>query len=478
MNQKIEKKENFTKWYSSVLENCEILDNRFPLKGFFIFKPFGLKLYENIIKLIENEFETQNIQKYEFPRITTSSTFSKSEKYSIEFLNESYWINKTGLVELKENLSLNTSNDASVFHILSFWIQNQKQLPLKLFQNSTIYRHEVKGSIPLIRSREIQCNQIQMCFKDEKSSLENVETLWKSYLKIVNEDLGIFGLRLRKPKWKSYPDSQFTDSYFVMFPNGKSLQVISVNYLGISYSQHFDIKFIKEDQKSQDYVHIVTGIISHRILSSLISIHGDEFGLIVPPKISKFEIVIVPIFKKGDNSALKPCIELKEKLLKIGKRVHLDDDESKRPGEKFYDWEKFGIPLRVEIGPKDVLNSTICVYRRDTKEKKILKDNFVSQIEEMLKDFEKSIKSKNAIWKHCLSFEEVNQCLSDGTFARIAYLTPESNEDGRKDDNLMESKTEGGSILGSDINDFPTNNEICLLSGKSANSFIFVSKTF
>eukprot|EP01080_Neovahlkampfia_damariscottae_P012206 gene12206-5793_t len=470
------------KWYQNTLTICNVIENRYQLKGFYVLEPNGLKLCDKISNLIEKEFENENIHKYQFPKIIqnlNSKKKEKIEKYLIEFENESYFINKIGMLDVKETLNLKTNNDISVFEYLNLQIKSYKELPFKMYQNSTLFRHEIKSNIPLIRSREFNCLEIHFACENQKSSLNHIERLFKVYEKILNEELGLYGLRLRKFEYQSYPNSIFSEKYYYMFPNRKSISLFSLNYLGNeSYSDIFNLKF-QTKEKTNEFVHLVSSIFSiQRVLASLISNLGDDFGLIVPPKLSKFDIVIIPIYQKNDKSSLDVCKKLEETLKMF--RIFIDDSEDKSPGEKFYHWERQGIPLRIEIGPKDIKNSNICIVRRDNKEKKIIKlnENIEKELKSILQSIENNILNQHQVEvKICNSFQEIIETIEKGIFAKVAYSTPNNSERFRKDENLIIDKT-NGEILGYDNFNFPNENDICFFNEKKSNIYIFISKTF
>lgn len=475
-------KKDFSNWYNSILQNAgnllnlnlEIIDNRYPLKGFFVFRPIGLFMYNQIINFLEKEWDKQGIQKTHFPLLIPYHIFSKDKKFSIDFENQSYWVTKTGMLDLKEKLSLKPTSETSIYDMFSLWIHTYKDIPFKIHQTCTVYRHEVTGSIPLIRSREIYWNEVHTCHETKEDALENIEIAWKTYLTLLNDLLGVYGLRLTRPQWKTFPGANYTEVYDIIFPNQKCLQICAVHYLDNYYSKTFQIKF-QNRKEEMCYPYMTCYGISTRALAACISIHGDDNGLVLPTIIQRWQIVIVPIIlkdSKDSNKIFEVCKNIKY-ILSIKYRV-IFDDSPKRPGEKFYEYELKGVPIRIEIGPKDIENETFALCRRDTMKRKIISRKILpEEVENSLKEIDLNLHKKDFKIETYKSIDDIKEVKS---FIRVPYRIPDDDQQGRKDDQILKDKF-NAEIRGYS-NEKMTDNLKCFIKGSDANIWAYIALPF
>lgn len=479
--EKLNKKE-FLTWYNLVLQNggnlnyflfLEVIDNRYPLKGFFVFRPVGLFMHNQIMNYLEKEWEKQDTQKAQFPLLIPFHIFSKHKQFCIDFENQSYWITKTGMIDLKEKLSLKPSSETSIYDMFSLWIHTYKDIPFKIHQTCTVYRHEVMGSLPLIRSREIYWNEVHTCHETKEDALENIEVAWKTYLNLLNNILGVYGLRLQRPKWKTFPGAEYTEIYDVILPNQKCLQICAVHNLDRNYSKTFQIKYQNKKEETC-FPYMTCYGMSTRALAACISIHGDDRGMVLPPYIARWQVVIIPIVKKDSKSE-----EINEKAKKLKEilsksyRVFLDDSLDKRPGEKYYEHELKGTPIRIEIGPKDLENDTVAICKRDTFKKNVISFNKVlEEVDISIKEIENNLHKKDVPIEEFKSISDIKQVKG---FVKVPYQIPLDDHQGRKDDQIIQDK------LNAEIRGYSTEKikgEICFLKGEKADVWAYLAIPF
>jgi len=379
---KTKKNEDFNEWYNEIVELADLCDKRYPIKGMNVWKPYGWKLMNNVDVLIRNEMEKTNHQEVYFPLLIPESFFKKEEEHIEGFGSEVYWITHAGTNELEERWLLRPTSETAMYPIFSLWIRSHTDLPLKTFQIVNTFRYETKQTRAFIRVREIHFFEAHTCHKDFNDAERQIE-----------EDKDIANRFLRRlclpyvfskrPDWDKFAGAHYTISIDVLMPSGRTLQIGSIHQYKDNFSKPYKISYENEVGK-HTYCHQTTYGMSERLLGAIIGVHGDNKGLIIPPEVAPIQVVIIPIIFKGkEQDVLAACNSLHKKLNCENIRSQIDSREI-TPGNKYYDWELKGVPLRVEIGPRDLEKNEIVVVRRDTSEKRMVSD----------KDAEKTIKNE------------------------------------------------------------------------------------
>ncbi len=387
---KTKKNEDFNEWYNEIVELADLCDKRYPIKGMNVWKPYGWKLMNNVDALIRNEMDKTNHQEVYFPLLIPESFFKKEEEHIEGFGSEVYWITHAGANELEERWLLRPTSETAMYPIFSLWIRSHTDLPLKTFQIVNTFRYETKQTRAFIRVREIHFFEAHTCHKDFNGAERQIK-----------EDKDIAGRFLKKlclpyvfnkrPDWDKFAGAHYTISIDVLMPSGRTLQVGSIHQYKDNFSKPYGISYETEEGK-HTYCHQTTYGMSERLLGAIIGVHGDNKGLIIPPEVAPIQVVIIPIIFKGkEKEVLAACNSLHKKMDRENIRSRVDTREI-TPGNKFYDWELKGIPLRVEIGPKDLEKNEVVVVKRDVSEKKeIPKKDAVKTIKNELKKIDDSL---------------------------------------------------------------------------------------
>lgn len=336
-----------------------------------------------------------------FPLLIPENLLRKESEHIKGFEEQVYWVTKGGDKELNVKLALRPTSETAIYPIVALWIKSHKDLPLKIYQVVNVFRYETKHTRPLIRLREITTFKEAHTFhKSMEEAEEQVKEAIEIYKKFFDK-LAIPYMINRRPDWDKFPGALYTIAFDTIFPDGRTLQIATIHNLGQNFSKPFDIKFEKIDG-SFDHVYQTCYGISDRVVASVIAIHGDKDGLVLLPDISPYQIVIVPIiYKDSKKIVLENSMEIYKRLSKKY-RVYIDLREDETPGSKFYYWEMKGIPLRIEIGPKDIKENVVTIFRRDTKERlKVENDSIEKFINDLFNDIYNNLRSK--AWKR---FEE------------------------------------------------------------------------
>lgn len=364
------KKTNFSEWYNDLLIDAQIMDVRYPIKGLYVWFPFGFKLRKLTYDVLRSLLDRDHEEAY-FPLLIPENELLKESEHIKGFEEEVFWVTRGGFAELEVPLALRPTSETAIYPMFSIWIRSHADLPLKIYQLVNTFRYETKHTRPLIRLREItsfkEAHTAHASWEDAKLQTDAAVALYKEFY----DRLGIPYIVSRRPQWDRFPGADYTLAFDTLMPDGKSLQVGTIHHLGTNFAKTFDITYEDRDG-NQQFVNQTCYGISERCIAAVISVHGDDKGLVLPPEIAPVQVVIIPIYsKQADGEAiLKACNELRDELSRY--RVVLDTDDV-RPGAKFYKWEKQGVPIRLEIGPRDLSKSSVTLVRRDTGKKESVK---------------------------------------------------------------------------------------------------------
>jgi len=391
---KVKKSDDFNEWYNEIVELADLCDKRYPIKGMNVWRPYGWKLMNHVDNLIREEMTKTDHQEVNFPLLIPESSFKKEEEHIEGFGSEVYWVTHAGLNKLEEKWLLRPTSETAMYPVFSLWIRSHADLPLKTYQIVNTFRYETKQTRAFIRVREIHFFEAHTCHVDFKDAERQI----KEDKEIANrlfEKLSLPFIFNKRPDWDKFAGAFYTISLDVLMPSGRTLQLGSVHQYKDNFAKPYEISYETEDGKHV-YCHQTTYGMSERILGALVGIHGDNKGLVMPPKVAPIQVVIIPIIFKGkEKPVLEACENLCKKLDESGIKSHVDKREI-TPGNKYYDWEVKGVPLRVEIGPKDLEKKEIVIVRRDDGNKKsVLQSSSIKSIKEELDKISKSL-YKNA----------------------------------------------------------------------------------
>ncbi|MCD6299120.1 MAG: proline--tRNA ligase [Thermoplasmata archaeon] len=375
------KNDDFDEWYNEVVEEADLCDKRYPVKGMNIWKPYGWEIQQNIDAIIRDEMRGTGHKEVCFPLLVPESLFQKEADHIKGFGSEVFWVTHAGERELEERLLLRPTSETALYHIFSLWIRSHADLPLKTFQIVNTFRYETKMTKAFIRVREIHFFEAHTCHTDfedaERQVMEDVEIAGRFL-----DRLSIPYIISRRPDWDKFAGAYYSLGIDVLMPSGRVLQVASIHQYRDNFSIPFDIKYEDENGEHR-YCHQTTYGMSERVLGAMVGMHGDDRGIALPSSVAPIQTVIVPIIFKGKEAAvMEECKSVKEELERIGLSVHIDARE-KTPGNKFYDWELKGVPLRIEIGPRDVEKGVVTVVTRDGMKKEVGRSNLESIVDEI-----------------------------------------------------------------------------------------------
>jgi len=367
----------------------EFYDNRYPVQGMVVYRKPALTVIKEMQKILEDMLEATGHEEVLFPVLIPEDILKKEGEHIKGFEDEVFWVTYAGKHQLNKRLALRPTSETPIYTMFSLWIRTHKDLPMKVHQTCTVYRYETKQTRPLIRGREFLWNEGHAAFKNLEDAEKNIEEIKKIYSTLLNMLCIPYQIH-KRPEWDKFPGADYTLAFDTII-DGKILQVATIHNLSEKFSKAFNITY--EDEKGDHkFVRLTCyGPSFGRLLASVINIHKDDSGLKFPSKFAPVQIVIIPIFTtEKKEKVMEYCKIVKEKIKKF--RAILDNSD-KTPGEKFYYWEKRGCMLRIEIGPKEIENNEVVVVRRDTKEKKKMKIDEITEekILNIFKDIDENL---------------------------------------------------------------------------------------
>lgn len=376
-SQKLPPKENFSEWYHELLMMAEIIDNRYPVKGMAVWYPFGFAIRKSVYGIIRELLDVDH-QETQFPLMIPENEFMKEAQHIKGFENEVYWVTHGGTSPLEVKLALRPTSETAIYPMFKLWIRSHADLPIKIYQIVNTFRYETKHTRPLIRLREITSfKEAHTAHKTWDEAAEQVEVAIQRYSEFYRR-LAIPFLVSRRPSWDKFPGADYTTAIDVVMPDGKTLQVGTAHHLGSTFAKTYEITY-EDENGEQKLINQTCYGISERCIAALISVHGDDKGLVLPYEVASVQVVIVPILLGDKEKVLETAENLRQALAQACVRVKLDTTDE-RPGAKFYKWEMKGVPIRLEVGPRDVQKGVVTLVRRDGVKKAVPMNDLLSAI--------------------------------------------------------------------------------------------------
>ncbi len=355
---------DFPQWYTDVVLKTKLVDYG-PVKGTMVIRPYGYAIWENIRRELDARFQALGIQNAYFPLLIPMSFMTKEAEHVEGFAPEVAVVTHAGGEKLAEPLCIRPTSETIIGSMYSKWIQSYRDLPVRMNQWANVMRWE-KTTRPFLRTSEFLWQEGHTVHATAEEAMRATLQMMDVYEEFAKTCLAMPVLTGRKTEKEKFAGAEATFGMEAMMHDGKSLQAGTTHYLGQNFAKAFDIKFLDSDGV-QKYGYTTSFGVSTRLIGAIIMTHGDARGLVLPPVVAPVQAVIVPIAAKKEGVA-EACRALKERLAARGVRVVLDDSENS-PGWKFNEWEMKGVPVRIELGPRDLQAGKCLLARRDTLEK-------------------------------------------------------------------------------------------------------------
>ncbi len=388
------KEGNFPEWYSQVVIKAGLADYA-PVKGTIAFRPDSYEIWESIQHIFDRMIKDTGHRNVYMPLLIPERLLGIEADHFKGFVPEVFWVTKSGNNDLSEKLAIRPTSETLFYYFFQKWIRSWRDLPMLLNQWCNILRSEITDTKPFTRTSEFLWQEGHTAHATFDEAEREVMLIADLYRQVMEDYLAIPVLVGKKSEMEKFPGADYTVTLEGLMPDGKAVQCGTSHNLGQNFTKPFEVRFLDKDSKENNPYTTSWGITT-RLIGTMVMLHGDNKGLIVPPKVAPVEIVIVPIFK--DDTKEKVLTHSKSLLAKLaakGFRAKLDDRDGYTPGWKFNEWELRGIPLRIEIGPRDIDSQQLVLARRDMTEKMTIKeDELIKKVKSELKSMQKSLFKK------------------------------------------------------------------------------------
>ena len=420
----VSKSKDISEWYTQVIQKAELADYS-PVKGCMIIRPNSYAIWESIQEYFNSRLKDENVKNAYFPLFIPESLFKKEAEHAKGFKPEVAWVENKD-EDTQERLAIRPTSETIMYDSYSKWIRSWRDLPLKINQWCNVVRWEVKTTKPFIRTREFLWQEGHCVYATEDECIKDTQVWIDEYKRLSEELLAIPVLAGRKTDSEKFAGADYTLTIEAIMPDGKSLQMGTSHNLGQGFSKSFGISFLDESSKQKTPWQNSWGV-STRLIGAVIMLHGDDKGLVLPPRIAPIKGVIVPLFFENKKSDVLKEAKKIYSLLSRSSNIILDDRENYSPGWRFSEWELKGVPIRIEIGPKDLDKNQVIIVRRDTGKKEPVKiskieKRFSELLDEIQADMLKSAKKalKESIFE-VSSYSEFKSIINKKKVAKVYF---------------------------------------------------------
>jgi prolyl-tRNA synthetase len=393
---------HFSDWYNEIVYQAELADQS-PVRGCIVIRPYGWAIWENIKDVLDKRIKETGHQNAAFPLLIPESFLKKEAKHVEGFSPELAIVTIAGGKKLEEPLVVRPTSETIIHYMFARWIKSWRDLPLKINQWANVVRWEMRTR-PFLRTTEFFWQEGHTAHETYEEALEEAKLMLNEYVKLVQDYLAIPVIVGQKSESEKFAGADKTFTFEGIMQDGKALQMGTSHLISQNFAKAFEMVYQDREGKSA-YPYLTSWGATTRLIGAMVMTHGDQKGLVIPPKVAPIQVILIPIFNQENKELiLNEAYKIKEKLIKIGIRVELDDDENKKPGAKYFKWELKGVPLRIELGPKDLEKGQVMLADRIGSEKIAVQ---ISEIEEKVpkslefiqnKLFERAKEKLKSLW--------------------------------------------------------------------------------
>lgn len=471
-------KDDFSSWYIQSVLKAGLADYA-PMKGFIVMRPYGYQIWEIIKDILDEELKKLGHQNGFLPILIPETLLSKEQNHFAGFNPEVFWVTKAGDNTLRERLALRPTSETLAYSMFAKWISSYRDLPLKINYWNSALRAEIKSTKPFIRNSEFLWQEGHTAHATEGEADTEVLLILETYKDLIENYLAIPTVAGYKSEKERFVGAKYTTSLESIMQDGKCLQMATSHQLGQNFAKTFEIKYVGKDTE-EHFVWQTSWGISWRLIGAVIMSHGDDRGIIIPPKVAPIQVVIVPIYKDiTKEKVISVAGNLEKMLNQEGIRAHLDDRDEYTSGWKFNDWETKGVPLRVNLGIIDIENKQLELVRRDTLEKNTIQYvDATGKINEMLsiiqtRLFNQALKRLNEKTTIASNLDEAKSILEgDGGFISTHWCGNVECEERLKDQTSADIRVipfEGQDSL---------NDKVCISCQLKAKSRVIIGRAY
>ncbi|KDR94330.1 prolyl-tRNA synthetase [Peptoclostridium litorale DSM 5388] len=464
---------DFARWYTDVITKTDLVDYS-PVKGFMVIKPYGYALWEGIQEYADKRFKETGHKNCYFPLLIPESLLKKEEEHVEGFAPEVAWVTHGGSEELGERLCVRPTSETIICSMYAKWLNSYRDLPYLYNQWCSVVRWE-KSTRPFLRTSEFLWQEGHTLHETYEEANEETLQMLGIYKELCEELLAIPVVCGRKSDKEKFAGAEATYTIEALMHDGKALQSGTSHFLGQHFTKAFEIQFTDREGGLSYPYHTSWGI-STRLIGGLIMVHSDNRGLVLPPRIAPIQVAIVPIASHKGN-VMEVVEGIYSDIKAAGIKVELDDRANYSPGWKFNEWEMKGVPVRLEIGPRDIENGQVTIFRRDTLEKtQVPMENLAKTVEDLLEDiqkslFEKALKMREEKTSVAFDMDGLKKSLSENPgFVKAMWCGDQECE--------LKIKEETGATIRCMPFEQENLSDKCICCGKKAEKMVYLAKAY
>ncbi len=465
---------DYSQWYIDVILKTKMMDYA-PIKGFMAIRPEGYAIWEKIQELMDRRFKETGHQNAYFPLLIPQELLQKEAEHVEGFAPEVAWVTKGGDEILNEPLAIRPTSEAIICDFYSRWIQSWRDLPVLINQWCNVLRWE-KATRPFLRTSEFLWQEGHTCHRTEEEAEEETLKMLEVYRECLETEMAIPAVVGRKSQREKFAGALRTYTVEALMSDGRALQAGTSHNLGQHFAKGFNITYLDQDDQLK-YVWQTSWGVSTRLIGALIMVHGDDRGLVLPPRIATIQTVIVPILTKKDRERVLESVRDLADQLKDKARVKLDDREEYSPGWKYNEWEMRGVPVRIEVGPRDIDKGHVVVVRRDNGEKTFIsRDDLFEELPRLLLQIQddmlqRALELRESNTRSGSDYEEFKRIMAE---ERGFFLASWCGEDGCEEKVKDDTKATIRCIPF----DKKLEDETCMACGKKATEVVYYARAY
>ncbi len=478
----MDKEHDFPEWFSEICRVAELADIRYGVKGFTPFMPWSVMTMNIMFDILERVLQRKGHLPMLFPTVIPESNLKKESEHVAGFTPQVFWVTEIGEGEkIEERLALRPTSETAIYPMYSLWVRSWRDLPIKRYQRCSVFRSEIKSTRPFLRGREFLWIETHNVFATAEEARQQVLEDLETTKEVVTKEYGIPVMVFRRTQWDKFPGGVDTFAADTLMPDGKVIQLPSTHNLGDNFAHAFDIKYLTENNETVYAYQTCYGPAISRIFGAMIAIHGDNKGLRLPYTLAPYQVVIVPIYKSNNMEEIVGAArKLEQRISRAGVRVHLDLREA-TPGWKYNWWEMKGVPIRAEIGPREVKEGKVVLFRRDLLSRETVSlDEVIRRIKTLGKEIDNNLRAEAekkflGLVVDAHSLEEIRDVLEHAKIARVQFCTTEL--EGKPCGDEIKDKT-GGEIRGTRIDVLDQPDGVCVVCGRKAGAVVYVARSY
>jgi len=476
----VEKDKDFSEWYTQLLQKAELADVRYNVKGFVVYMPWATITIKKMYRIYEDILERKGHLPLTMPSVIPEQNFKIEANHVKGFSPEVFWVTHAGNKKLEEKLALRPTSETALYQMYSLWIRSYRDLPFKRYQSCQVWRSEGKATRPFFRGREfhwIEAHNVFRTLEDaEAQTVEDMETTYEA----LGDHYAIPSIFFERPQWDKFPGAMKTFAADALMGSGKVIQLPSTHLLGTNFSEGFNVKFKDEDGKEKPGFITCYGPAISRIYGAMVALHGDNNGLVLPFELAPTQIIITPVFFKGkERIVLDKAKEIKKKLKKYA--VNIDDREYLSSGERYAEWELKGVPIRIEVGPRDIENKQVVIVNRlKGKKETVPLESLKERVDECAVNYTNDLKKLHNIKfedniKDAKDFNDAKKIIKSGKIVRCGFCS--IDKDAEKCAEKIEKDT-NSFVRGSRVKGETKKFDKCIVCGKPATKTVYLAKSY